>query len=123
MSCRYDAEGMHFTFFADRYVFSRYEMLVRKMVADIISTALRNIVLKGPGPARSVDQMAEVVVLAGAEARNPAGFAVAFPQIRIDPIIQVEWCDDDISDIGVAGRMSGFACELKPDLPETCGKA
>ena len=76
MGRRYNAEGMHFPVFIDRHIFSRDKMLVRKMVTHVVSAAAGNIVLEGPSSARPMDQMAKIVVLAGAEACNPASLAV-----------------------------------------------
>jgi hypothetical protein len=94
-------------------------MLVRKMETHVVSAVAGNIVLESPGPACPMDQMAKVVVLAGAEAGNSARLAVTLPQIRIDPIVQIERRDNDISDTGIADWMSRLARKLKPDLPET----
>jgi hypothetical protein len=39
------------------------------------------------------------------------------PERRIDPVVGVEWRDDDIGNAGVAFGMTRFACKLNANLP------
>lgn len=114
---------MHFAVFADRYVFAGYKALFGKMITHGVVTASGDVVLECPASACTMDQMAEVVVLARAETRNPASFAVVFPHVLINVSVQIERRNDYIRDIGITLRMPGFARQRQPDLTKTCRQA
>ena len=64
----------------------------------------------------AVNEMAGAVLLARAQPGDPASLAMLAPKCRIDPVIAIERCNDDIGDIGITLRMTGFACKLDTDL-------
>jgi hypothetical protein len=60
-------------------------------------------------------QMTMVVLPARPQSRDPACLAVLPPKHRVDPVVGIERCDDDIGDVGVALGVAGLACEFDPD--------
>ena len=59
-----------------------------------------------------------LVILVGPKSRDPACLAMVSPQLRVDPVVGSERCNDDIGEAGVAFGVAGFACQLDADLPK-----
>jgi hypothetical protein len=64
----------------------------------------------------AVNEMAGAVFLARAQPDDPASLPMLAPKRWINPVVAIERRNDDIGDIGVTLRMTGFACKLDADL-------
>ena len=65
-----------------------------------------------------MNEMTELVLFIWTLPRDPAGFAMLFPQPCVDAAIGIEGCHEDIGDFVVAFGMTGFAGEHDAELPE-----
>jgi hypothetical protein len=122
VTCRYDAVGMHLSAFIDRDILSGRKTFICKMEPDLVWRFLGCTVVEYPAAALAVDEMADAIFLTRAQPYDPAYFAVLAPKRRVDPIVAVERCDDDIGNAGIAFRMARLARELDANLVKLCRK-
>ena len=89
---RDDAEGAHLVILlADRHIFAGSEALGREPIARFIGIVVTvNIIVKRPGAAWPVHEMADLVRLPLPEAADPALIAVLLPFGGIEAVFMVE---------------------------------
>lgn len=63
-------------------------------------------------------EVADFVVLGGAEAGDPAGSAVRAPERCVYATVAIQRCDQLIAVTAAAGRVTWLACKLEPDAAE-----
>ena len=100
-------KGVKAVVLADRHVFADHESLGVEAVAGLVVLVAGDVVVEGPGAARSPDQVAVLMLLAGAEADHAAEGAVLLPGDRIDVVVFRERRDELVADLRAAGRVPG----------------
>ncbi len=122
MRYRYDAVGVHLATLVDRDIFAGNETFIREVKPDLVRHIDAAVVVERPAATWPVNEMTVVVRPLQTQSRDPARLAMLSPERRIDPVVGVEWCDEDIADAGVAFGMTGLACKLDTNLSELCRK-
>lgn len=116
MRYRYDAVGVHLTGIVDRDVFTQYETFIREVKPDRIGLA--GFVVQNPATALTMNEMTVLILLVWSQPRDSAGLAMRAPERRIDPVVHVEWSDNDIGDARIALGVAWFAGKLDTYLSE-----
>jgi len=119
---RYDAIGMHFAALVDRDIFAGFKTLVREVKSDFVGSIGAGVVMERPAATLAMNETTVIVLLARPQSRDPAGLSMIAPEHRIDPVVDIERCDDDIGDGAVAFGVTRLARKPDPYLPKLCRK-
>jgi hypothetical protein len=74
--------------------------------------------MERPAATLTMDEMTVVVLPVRPQSRDPACFAVLPPERRIDPVVGIEWRDDDIGDASLTSGVIRLARKFDAKLPE-----
>jgi len=118
MGHHHHSVGVRLACFLDRDVFAQNEALVRKVNPDLVRHAGIGIVMECPAASRTMNEMAEGVIFVRPQPCDPACLTMLSSQPRVDPVVVVKRCDDDIANRGFALGMARFARKFEANLAE-----
>jgi hypothetical protein len=93
---RCDAVGVQLTALVDRDVLARDETFICEVKPDLVRHFLCGVIVKRPAPTLTMNKMTMVVLPVRPQSCDPACLAMLPPERRIDPVVLVERCNDDI---------------------------
>ena len=102
--------------FRDGDVLSRLKFFLCEMVSRLIVVFAGNVVVECPVSAGAVNEVAKIIGLSGPKPRDPGGFAMLPPHLRIEQAFGIQRPDEDVSYSRIAKGMLGLPRQFEPDL-------